>query len=116
MAKASSCLNLPQLACFCLPFFQLLPTVACMAQPTQQQAPRPRIRRGVQVKANKIRALREGTGDNVRTFATKVRISHQHMYNLENGCRPRASVEVAHRIANELGVQYEQIVDVEAVA
>lgn len=83
------------------------------AQPPSR-APRPRHRRGVQVKADNLRNLRQRTGIPVRAFAKQVGISTQHMYNLENGWKTRISPEAAQRIANQLQVDYEQIVEVAA--
>lgn len=79
-------------------------------QPDQHTATKPRRRRGVPILADKIRELREELNLDVPTFATKVGISTQHMYNLENGWRDRTSVRTAHRIAAELKVGYKQIV------
>lgn len=79
-------------------------------QPDRHRATKPRGRRGVPVQAEKIRQLRERTGVNVSAFAAKIGISRQHMYNLEGGWKKNTTPEVAHRIATELGVDYEQIV------
>lgn len=81
-----------------------------MPQPDREKPPTPRGPRGVHVRAETIRDLRRRTGVKVPEFAAKIGISTQHMYNLEGGWKLRTSTEVAHRIANELNVAYEQIV------
>lgn len=54
------------------------------------------------------RKLRESSGRKRREFAAKVGISYKHLVNIERSVRP-PSIEVANRIANELGVDVDDI-------
>lgn len=83
-------------------------------QPTQQQAPRPRHRRGVQVKADELRKFREELGISVRALAEQVDLAPQTLWNLESGHGPRTSPEAAHRLAHALNVKYEEIAEAAA--
>lgn len=81
------------------------------AQPPRQ-APKPRRRRSVQIKADELRKLREETGVGVRAFADMVGIAASTMWNLENSCRgSRTSPETAQRLARALNVKDDQIID-----
>lgn len=56
-----------------------------------------------------IRSLRIQSGMKPGEFAASVRISYQHLDNIENG-RKEASIEVLHRIATALDVPIAEIV------
>ena len=61
------------------------------------------------------RALREAQGLKRIQLATRCGISYPHLHNIEHG-RKRPSVEVLNRIANELGVNVNTLIDHSASA
>ncbi|HEX3783696.1 MAG TPA: helix-turn-helix transcriptional regulator [Pseudonocardiaceae bacterium] len=56
-----------------------------------------------------IRTLRQQRGIKVREFARKVRIGRSTAYNIEIG--QSTSIEVLYRMANELGVDVDTLID-----
>jgi transcriptional regulator with XRE-family HTH domain len=60
----------------------------------------------------RIRELRRRAGKKPGPFAEKVEISYSHLANIENGHHTGASAEVLNRMARELGVPLEELIDV----
>ncbi|MFV2172259.1 helix-turn-helix domain-containing protein [Actinomadura sp. LOL_016] len=56
----------------------------------------------------KIRLLRQQTGVKKAPFAKRCGCSYSHLDNVEHG-RKQPSIELLHRIANQLGVDIDEI-------
>ncbi|MFD0853201.1 helix-turn-helix domain-containing protein, partial [Actinomadura adrarensis] len=74
-----------------------------MTHPGEQDTEETRKRLG-----RRIQRLRQRTGVKKPAFARACGISYPHLDNIENG-RKGASVELLHRIANNLDITYEEL-------